>query len=187
MTLFSPQIVGPLWGVSELVLTILMRSKSDAISKDRHSIKMIWLVILSAVALGVAADYRLSACRFPRSELVIAIACCLYIFGIALRWYSIVYLGRFFTINVAIAKDHYVVDSGPYYLVRHPSYTGLLLVVLGFALSFHNWASLLLVFLPCCAVMLFRVQIEEAALLEALGERYRSYMVRTKRLIPLIY
>ena len=45
--------------------------------------------------------------------------------GVALRWYSVIYLGRFFTANVAILKDHQLVDTGPYRFVRHPSYTGV--------------------------------------------------------------
>jgi protein-S-isoprenylcysteine O-methyltransferase len=107
--------------------------------------------------------------------------------GLALRWYSIIHLGRFFTVNVAIANDHRLIDSGPYHFVRHPSYAGNLLAVAGFSLSFQNWASILLIFVPCCAVILWRIHIEEEALLGALGEQYRGYMRRTKRLIPLIY
>jgi protein-S-isoprenylcysteine O-methyltransferase Ste14 len=80
-----------------------------------------------------------------------------------------------------------LIDSGPYHFVRHPSYAGNLLAVVGFSLSFQNWASILLIFVPCCAVILWRIHIEEEALLGALGEPYRGYMRRTKRLIPLLY
>jgi protein-S-isoprenylcysteine O-methyltransferase Ste14 len=80
-----------------------------------------------------------------------------------------------------------LIDSGPYRFIRHPSYTGSLVAVLGFALSFANWASLLTIFVPSCAVTLWRIHIEEEALIGALGEGYRGYMQRTKRLIPLIY
>ena len=105
----------------------------------------------------------------------------------ALRWYSIIHLGRFFTTNVAIAKDQHLIDSGPYRFVRHPSYTGNLLAVLGFSLSFANWASILIIFVPCCAIALWRIHIEEEALTTAFGEKYTAYMRRTNRLIPLIY
>ena len=187
MTLDPPSIIGSLWGASELCLTLAKRSKSDAASKDRHSLGLTWLVYLSAIALGVVAAHRLRACELPWPKLVFGFGSCLFVLGLALRWYSIIHLGRFFTTNVAISADHQLIDTGPYQLVRHPSYTGSLLAALGFSLSLENWASLLIIFVPCCAVTLWRIHIEEEALMEGLGEQYRSYMQRTKRLIPLIY
>jgi len=187
MALHLPDILGPLWGASELGLVLAKRSKSDATSKDRHSLGLIWLVVLTAVALGIVAAHQLHQCILPWPKPAREFGCCLFVLGLALRWYSIIHLGRFFTTNVAIARDHKLIDSGPYQFVRHPSYTGMLAAVLGFALSFANWASLLIIFVPICAVTLWRIHIEEEALLGALGERYRGYMQRTRRLIPLIY
>jgi protein-S-isoprenylcysteine O-methyltransferase len=187
VTLRLPEILGPLWGASEFVLALARRSKSDATSKDRHSLGLIWLVVLSAIALGVVAAYQLPQCKLPRPNFVLEIGCALYALGLALRWYSIIHLGRFFTANVAIAADHRLIDSGPYHFVRHPSYTGMLMAVFGFALTFANWASLLIIFAPTCAVQLWRIYIEEEALIGALGEEYRGYMRRTRCLIPLIY
>jgi protein-S-isoprenylcysteine O-methyltransferase Ste14 len=62
-----------------------------------------------------------------------------------------------------------------------------MLALLGLSLSFLNWASALIVFIPCFAVNQWRIRIEEKALAEALGEPYRSYMRRTKRLIPFVF
>ncbi|HEU6448587.1 MAG TPA: isoprenylcysteine carboxylmethyltransferase family protein [Verrucomicrobiae bacterium] len=107
--------------------------------------------------------------------------------GIVLRWYAILYLGRFFTVNVAIAEDHRLIDTGPYHFIRHPSYTGSLLSALGVAMSLQNWISFLIVFVSILAVTLWRIHIEEQALAEGLGQPYRSYMKRTKRLVPGIY
>ncbi len=59
--------------------------------------------------------------------------------------YAIIYLGRFFTTNVAIATDYRLIDSGPYHLLRHPSYTGSLLIILGFSLRTGNAVSLLVI------------------------------------------
>jgi len=176
-----------LWAGSELMLTLLKRSKSNAASKDRHSLKLIWLVNTLASTLGVIAAYRLPECRVTWPKTDIEIGCCLFAFGVVLRWYSIIYLGRFFTTNVAIANDHRLIDTGPYRFIRHPSYTGGLLTVLGLSLTFQNWAPLLIIFVPSCAVQLWRIHIEEEALRGGLGDPYRSYMQRTKRLIPFLY
>jgi protein-S-isoprenylcysteine O-methyltransferase len=107
--------------------------------------------------------------------------------GIALRWYAIIYLGRYFTVNVAIAADHRVIETGPYRYVRHPSYTGALTAFLGLGLCLANWLSLACAVIPTLCVFLWRIRIEEAALVEGLGGKYRDYMRHTRRLIPAIY
>jgi len=187
MHFFEPQVIGPLWGISELTLTLTRRSKSDATSKDRHSLGLIWVVNLAAIWLGIIAMYHLRACDLPYRSQIAAGCFVLVILGLAFRWYAIICLGRFFTTNVAIARDHRVVDTGPYRFIRHPSYTGALLAAFAFSLSFGNWGVLLIIFLPILAATLWRIHIEEAALLEALGEDYRRYMQRTRRLVPGVY
>lgn len=187
MTQHLPQIIGPFWGLSELCLGLVKRSRSNAISKDRHSLAVIWLVYLFAIPLAVVAAYHLPECRISWPKWVAGLDAGLFVLGLVLRFYSIIHLGRFFTVNVAIAADHRLVTTGPYRFVRHPSYTGAMLAAFGFALSFQNWASLLIIFIPCCVVMRWRIYVEERALLDAFGEEYRSYMRRTKRLLPRIY
>jgi protein-S-isoprenylcysteine O-methyltransferase len=180
-------IIGWIWGGSELVLSLFKRSKSGAVSKDRHSLSLIWLVYLFAIPLGIAAAHQFHECRLPNPALAFEVGCCVLVAGLALRWYSIIHLGRFFTTNVAIAADHKLIDTGPYRYIRHPSYTGGLMAMLGFTLTLENWLSILIIFLPGCAVTLWRIHIEEDALCGALGDAYRNYMLRTKRLIPFVY
>ncbi len=187
MTIDPPLIIGTLWGVFELGVTLKKRSRTGSISHDNRSLGRIWLVNLCSIALGIVAANWLAACQMPWPELVVICGSCLFVLGLIMRCYAMAQLGRFFTADVAIAEDHALVDFGLYRFVRHPSYAGILLIDFGFALSFTNWASLLIVFVPFLFVMLYRIHLEEAVLLEALGEQYRSYMRRTKRLLPRIY
>lgn len=107
--------------------------------------------------------------------------------GAALRIWAVVTLGRFFKITVTIQPDHQVVETGPYRRLRHPSYTGLLLILAGVGVAFGNWLSLLaLVALPLVGILI-RIRVEEAALLAALGDSYASYSARTDRLIPGVW
>jgi protein-S-isoprenylcysteine O-methyltransferase len=187
VTFVSPEILGWTWCGSELGLALVKHSKSDATSKDRHSLGLIWLVALAATLLGITAAYRMHECVLPWRNQAAEFGLSVFVVGTLLRWCAIIHLGRFFTTNVAIARDHRVIDTGPYRFVRHPSYTGVLAAVLGFGLSIGNWASLLIIFVPIFSIMLWRIHIEEEALTEALGDQYRAYMQRTKRLIPFIY
>jgi len=187
MHLFSPYIIGPVWGLSELGLSLFKRSKAGAISRDRNSLSLIWLVNLAAASAGVFLALHAPGWRLPGWVPVRNIGGGLFGGGLLLRWYSIIYLGRFFTVNVAIAEDHQVIQTGPYRWVRHPSYTGGLLMLLGFCVSMGNLASLLVIMTPCVGVLLWRIRIEEAALQQALGVQYQIYRQHTRRLIPLVY
>jgi protein-S-isoprenylcysteine O-methyltransferase Ste14 len=71
--------------------------------------------------------------------------------------------------------------------VRHPSYTGVLLAFVGFALSLRNWAALFVILLPIFAAFVYRMKVEEEALSRALGSSYTDYMRRTRRLVPFVY
>ncbi|AEW98975.1 methyltransferase family protein [Streptantibioticus cattleyicolor] len=107
--------------------------------------------------------------------------------GIALRLWAIVALGRFFRGTVHIQQGHRVVTSGPYRWVRHPAYSGLLLAGSAFAVLLGNGASWLL-FAVCALVAVgYRIRVEERMLLDALGEEYRSYAARTRRLVPGVW
>lgn len=111
----------------------------------------------------------------------------LLLLGLALRWWSIVYLGRFFTVNVAVHASHRVVDSGPYRFIRHPSYSGAVLALLGLACGMDSWVSLLSVAVASIVAYTWRIRVEEQALVVGLGEAYVRYQARTKRLIPGIF
>jgi protein-S-isoprenylcysteine O-methyltransferase len=111
----------------------------------------------------------------------------LFVAGLTLRWWAIITLGRFFTVDVVVEKDHEVVERGPFRVVRHPSYAGVLLAFVGFALTLRNWLALLVILLPIFGVFIRRMKVEEEALARALGPRYTDYMKRTKRLVPGVY
>ena len=107
--------------------------------------------------------------------------------GIALRAWSVRTLGQYFTYVVKVSPDQKVVETGPYRLIRHPSYTGALLIAVGIALSLRYAWALPIVVLPNLAAYLIRIPVEERALAQGIGEPYRAYMARTKRLIPHLW
>jgi protein-S-isoprenylcysteine O-methyltransferase len=185
MHLPSLPILGGLFGASELVLALTKRAKGRSESRDRRSIWLLWGAIAGGIFAASLVAHAMPAFRFSSGLYVYGFAafCC----GLVVRWYAILYLGRFFTVDVAIHSDHHVVDSGPYRFVRHPSYLGALMAFLGLGVCWLNWISMLVVFVPIAAAFAFRIRVEEAALLESLGEPYKVYSARTKRLIPFIY
>ena len=179
--------LGIIFVASELSLALGKRSKSGAAAKDRYSLPLLWLVITASLWLGFEVRARFPAGRLPEAQIIYPIGVVLFILGLIVRWTAIIYLGRFFTVNVAIAKDHQLITTGPYRFVRHPSYTGNLFLFLGFTLCMLNIFSMLVVLLPISAAFLWRMHVEEKALLQAFGDRYQAYAATTRRLIPAVY
>jgi len=95
-------------------------------------------------------------------------------------------LDKNFAMYVTSTKNHKLVTSGPYAIVRHPMYTAFIMIAAGFFLVSSN-----LFFGAFVAVMIYpliyRMNIEESYLSETFGETYRKYMAETKRLLPYIY
>jgi protein-S-isoprenylcysteine O-methyltransferase Ste14 len=161
--------------------------RADANKSDRGSFRLLmtctalglaWLV--SAATLAPAAAIRPASAGF-------AVGIALYIAGFGMRRWSELTLGRYFTFTVMTSADQPVITTGPYRFVRHPGYTGVLLVVIGSGLVAGNWIGLVgwtvLVALP----LLYRIHVEEGALVAAVGERYRAYAAHHKRLVPRVW
>ena len=106
--------------------------------------------------------------------------------GGVLRLAPVFILGRRFTGLVAIQKGHQLVTRGLYRYIRHPSYAGMLLYMAGYVLVFRCWLGLLLV-AGTLAILLARMNAEEALLEGEFGEEYASYRRRTWRLVPWVY
>jgi protein-S-isoprenylcysteine O-methyltransferase Ste14 len=107
--------------------------------------------------------------------------------GVLLRWWSFATLGKYFTVVVKTSADQPVIDHGPYRILRHPSYTGLLLIFVGLALMVGNWLSAAGAVTLVLTALIFRLRIEERALVTAIGDRYRTFAERRARLIPYVW
>jgi protein-S-isoprenylcysteine O-methyltransferase len=104
--------------------------------------------------------------------------------GLVLRLWAIHTLGRFFTSTVQVGDGQRVVRSGPYRMLRHPSYAGALLTAFGTALVLHSSAGAALVITLCVPAYLYRVATEERALVAELGADYAEYRRHTWGIVP---
>jgi len=107
--------------------------------------------------------------------------------GVAFRWYAIHVLGKYYSVRLGVQPGQTVMKDGPYRWIRHPSYTGSLITMLGFGLAFTNWLCLVSVPLIVLIGYSYRANVEERMLVTALGDPYREYMKNTKRFIPFVY
>jgi protein-S-isoprenylcysteine O-methyltransferase Ste14 len=107
--------------------------------------------------------------------------------GALLRWWSFLTLGRYFTVVVQTSADQPVIDRGPYRILRHPSYTGLILIFAGVGVMVGNWLSAAGAVILVLIALIHRLRIEERALVAALGDPYRDFAASRARLIPYVW
>lgn len=184
-------VTGTGWLVLELVLLIRDRARDKgSTAADRGTRGLVFgLVVVAIVAADVLPSVigKHSPLWIPGAEpggwqvvpgLVVAWV------GLAVRVWAIVVLGRSFRTTVEVDTEQDVVSRGPYRWVRHPSYTGLLLIAAGLGWAEGTWPGLAICLVLPTVALLRRIQVEEAALTRVIGEPYRAYQHRTKRLVP---
>lgn len=173
------------WAVFELVVNLRLWSPGS-VNRDRWTRFGIIGGMLLAFALAVAAT-QVTALNFQAGRApLFYVGLALMAGGLVFRAWAIGQLGRYFVPEVAIRPGQRVLDRGLYRYLRHPSYTGTFITVIGYALALNNWLSLVIMLVIPGVVYGWRMRVEEAALTEAFGEEYRAYMRRTKRLVPFI-
>jgi protein-S-isoprenylcysteine O-methyltransferase Ste14 len=121
------------------------------------------------------------------SNTVFWIGLFIIVLGFILRIWSVVTLGALFRTTIETHTGQHVVRNGPYRLVRHPSYSGGLLMCFGYGIAFQNWLSLAFAVLLPLAAFVYRIHFEEAALVSSIGSDYIRYQSETKKLIPWIW
>jgi protein-S-isoprenylcysteine O-methyltransferase Ste14 len=173
--------------LSEIGIRIRSRLNRAGARLDRGSL----LVVIATLAAGVGGAFALArgghgAIAVARWAVFVA-GLVLMLAGIALRQWAVAVLGRFFTVEVRVQPGQTVVEQGPYRWVRHPSYTGMIVTLLGLGLALGSWASLALLAVLPTAGLVYRIHFEERALLDALGEPYRRFAASRPRLFPGVW
>jgi protein-S-isoprenylcysteine O-methyltransferase len=177
-----------LWLILETIGSRTKRSGDPAKARDRGSFRLLMALLWLALGLAFALSFILpQATILWHRAVVFFVGIALMLAGIAFRFYAMSVLGRFFTYDVAVHAGQTVVEAGPYRYIRHPSYTGALVTLVGLGLALGNWAGLLALLACMGAAYAYRISVEEAALLAALGEPYKQYVRRTCRLVPFLF
>jgi len=182
------QVLYCAWVLTEIwvLITTYTRSSGGSV-RDRGSLILLWVVIFSSICVGTEIGHTRPHTIFGAADWVRVVSIALMAIGIAIRWTAIMTLGKSFSVNVAIHAKQTVIRTGIFRYVRHPSYTGLLVIFAAMGVHTRNWEALALMTLPSVAALLYRIHVEEIALNEAFGADYADYSKSTKRLIPGVY
>lgn len=163
-------------------------ARKAVLVQDRGSLVILIGLQWVGLALNFSLAWLFPAAAIPWQRTALFVLGVIFILmGVALRWYAIWTLGRYFTRDVAVSEDQQVVQHGPYRVIRHPAYSGTFLTMLGVGLAMTNWASLISLLTCVFLGHFYRVSIEEKALIRTIGQPYVEYMRRTRRFIPLVF
>lgn len=125
--------------------------------------------------------------NYATGEWAIALGTLVYVFALWLFRIAHKGLGRNWSVTLQIREQHKLVRTGLYSVVRHPMYTSFLLMGIGQALLLPNWVAGLSGVAGFAVLFFLRVDKEERMMLEAFGPEYRSYMTKTKKILPYLY
>jgi protein-S-isoprenylcysteine O-methyltransferase Ste14 len=175
------------WAVFELV----MRVRQHFLSRGPASVDRSAFILLPCLgACVVAAEVlgRRGGRPWPGGPVwPFAAGMVLIVAGVGLRAWSIRTLGRFFQYFIKVQPGHRVVTGGPYRYVRHPSYTGIAMVLAGIALACDDVWGLVAVAVLGGTGLAVRIRAEEQQLTDSLGEEYEHFAAGRKRLVPGVW
>ena len=172
------------WGISALHVKSAVRVESAVSRFGKYALPLIVAVLLLQNVRAFNGTFLND--RFVPVELwIVWLGFFLTIAGLAFACWARVILGRNWSGVVQLKKDHELIVRGPYSIVRHPIYTGLLLAFLGTALAIGAWRGLIAT--AIVAVSFWRkLRLEERWLCELFGEQYAAYMRRVRALVPWV-
>lgn len=184
-TAFTVAVV--VWAVFELVMRVRQRFMSRGPGTVDRSAFILIPCLAGSVLLAELLGRR-GGLPWPGGVVwPFAAGMVLIVAGIGLRAWSIITLGRFFQYFIKVQPGHRVVTGGPYRFVRHPSYTGIALVLTGIALACDDVWSLLAVAVLGGLGLAVRIRAEERQLTDSLGEEYERFAAGRKRLVPGVW
>ena len=143
--------------------------------------------IISVALVGAPLLNILGLARLDPEWLMGAIGLLVLITGILMRYWAAVTLGRYYTRTLRTEEQQPIIEKGPYRLIRHPGYLGIILAFFGAAIAALNGVTIVIVAVTLALAYSYRIRAEEKMLQTVIGKPYVEYMGRSWRLIPHIY
>ncbi|MDI5964943.1 methyltransferase family protein [Streptantibioticus silvisoli] len=181
--LFGATLV--VWMASELRQG--RKTRTEAQKTDRQSFAVARICVGAAWLVTALTSSALPATTIHGGGITFGVGLAICWMGIALRWWAFRTLGRFFTFKVMTSADQPVIRTGPYRVLRHPSYTGAEVAFLGMAVMYGNWIGVAALAVLPMVGFANRIRVEEAALNATLGDAYRAFATGRKRMIPFVW
>ena len=181
-----PQIIPILCAAAIYIVRLIeINTKRNTIAgKVRENVTLrLFMLVGTTLFTAAMVEFFLRGMILSWPWLIAGVVCALVSFW--LRRQAIAALGKFWSLHVEIRENHEFVQSGPFRWMRHPAYFSMILELVSLGLVLHAPVTMVIIipflFVP---VLLARIRIEEAALIEKFGDAYRNYQKTTPALVP---
>jgi protein-S-isoprenylcysteine O-methyltransferase Ste14 len=187
-----------MWNILFIIITAawileLIIHRPDSKSKtanqsepvERLSLILIWISLVSTITIAAMSSHF--QFYIWSSDITLAIGLICYASGVMLRWWGIQTLGHHFSRHIKFESNHTLISNGPYHLLAHPLYFAILLCLHGICLFLSSFIGLIIVWLLVFPAILYRMKLEERAMMNQFGESYASWLRKRWRIIPFLY
>ncbi|MCB9621899.1 MAG: isoprenylcysteine carboxylmethyltransferase family protein [Sandaracinus sp.] len=184
----APVIVTCLALLVPTVVDVFLRHRYAAGGGERDegtARRLIVSLNLNTLVLFALPSFGIASFEEPRALMSLGAVLC--VLGVVVRYVAIFRLGRLFTWRVAILDGHALQTAGLFRWIRHPSYAGGIVAMIGAALAFGSWGALLCFVATHVPVLLQRIRVEERVLASTFGEAWERYAAHTSRLVPFVW
>ena len=187
--ILNPKIITIIAGSVCVWLTQPAFSVAETSEKKQSDKFSVILILLMSLISGVVPilDWAYFKTEKDNFNLATIAGIIMIITGILFRAWSVKTLGKYFTPTVQIKEEHILVNTGPYKIVRHPSYFAAFLSITGTAVLLESITGIVVSILAMSFAYYIRIGIEEQKLIEYFGNRYKEYMLQTKKIIPFVF
>jgi protein-S-isoprenylcysteine O-methyltransferase Ste14 len=174
-----------IFGIIEVVFFALTERPED-ITFNKAYFQQLWGHVLPIVAALVGMSFVSRYADAPVTGLELGLIVLIFLTGSVLRVWSIAQLGVLrFKFNIAFREKQTLKTDGLHGIIRHPTYTAMMLVVLAYAITTHSWVIGVIGTLSALFGFQYRIHFEELALKEQFGEEYDQYRTKTPMWLPL--
>lgn len=179
-------LIVAVWAMTDITFLIFLRKKQTG-KMNRQSKYRLMFWVFGGVLLGMAFFWPNRQTFNDPFTLIRHFGLIVMAAGWILRFTAIRYLKNSFNIDLTTPENQHLVKEGPFKILRHPSYTGELLLFTGFGLLMNNPIAALVMLIFVFIGFVGRINEEEKFLLEIMKEEYGKYMLKTYKLLPYIY
>jgi protein-S-isoprenylcysteine O-methyltransferase Ste14 len=192
--LFKPELLVQFKPIIILIGTLAMFLTQPAFSleetrKNKHTDKysIVFILIASAVSVGSSLIEWAYFSDQSSNLFLTILGILMIIIGLIIRITAINTLGKFFTATARTTNEHLLITSGPFSIMRHPSYAGAILVITGVPVLLNNLITFFSTILLLFFAYDFRIKSEEKVLISTFGEKYLQYSLKVKKIVPHLW
>jgi protein-S-isoprenylcysteine O-methyltransferase Ste14 len=171
------------WLILSLYWEHAAKTAAPAKSSESSPSRGVHVFLTNAAILSEIIQIHAIPRFLPLNVFVLATGVTISLLGVALAIWARRILGKHWSGRITIKVDHQLIRTGPYKLIRHPIYTGILTLYTGTAITSGSCLALLGLLMALVAYAR-KIRLEEANLRIAFGESYESYCQESKALIP---